>query len=60
MTRVQANNLLDYVRAGGDVSDADVLFALWVTGEFEMFSTQKSTHEKPRGNSEINLEVLSQ
>lgn len=60
MTRAQANHLLDLVRAGGDVSDADVLFALWVTGEFEMFSTQKSTHEKPRGNSEINLEVLSQ
>lgn len=60
MTRAQANHLLDLVRAGGDVPDADVLFALWVTGEFEMFSTQKSTHEKPRGNSEINLEVLSQ
>ena len=56
MTRAEANHLLDFVRA----SDADVLWALWVTGEFEMFSTQKSTHEKPRGNSEINLEVLSQ
>lgn len=60
MTRAQANHLLDFVRAGGLASDADVLWALWVTGEFEMFSTQKSTHEKPRGNSEINLEVLSQ
>ena len=38
MTRVQANNLLDYVRAGGDVSDADVLFALWVAGD--LFSTR--------------------
>lgn len=60
MTRAAANRLLDFVRAGGLASDADVLLALWVTGEFEMFSTQKSTHEKPRGNSEINLEVLSQ
>lgn len=60
MTRRHANAVLDLVRAGGCVSDAEILFALWVTGEFEMFSTQKSTHEKPRENSEINLEVLSQ
>ncbi len=37
MTRAQANHLLDLVRAGGDVSDADVLFALWVTGD--LFAT---------------------
>lgn len=60
MTRPEANHLLDFVRAGGRVPESEILFALWVTGEFEMFSTQKSTHEKPRGNSEINLEVLSQ
>jgi hypothetical protein len=33
MTRAEANRLLDLVRAGGDVSDTDVLFALWVTGD---------------------------
>ena len=33
MTRADANRLLDFARAGGDVSDADVLFALWVTGD---------------------------
>lgn len=33
MTRDEANHLLDYVRQGGDVSDAQVLFALWVTGD---------------------------
>lgn len=33
MTRAQANHLLDLVRAGGDVSDTDVLFALWITGD---------------------------
>lgn len=38
MTRAQANHLLDLVRAGGDVSDADVLFALWVT--VDLFATR--------------------
>lgn len=33
MNREQANNLLDYYRAGGDVPEMDVLFALWVTGD---------------------------
>ena len=33
MTRAEANRLLDWVRNGGDVSDADVLFALWITGD---------------------------
>jgi hypothetical protein len=31
--RAEANALLDYVRAGGDVPDSEVLFALWVTGD---------------------------
>lgn len=38
MTRAEANRLLDFARAGGDVSDADVLFALWVTGD--LFATR--------------------
>jgi hypothetical protein len=33
MSREQANDLLDFVRAGGEVSDSDVLFALWITGD---------------------------
>ena len=32
--RAEANALLDYVRAGGDVPDSEVLFALWATGDF--------------------------
>jgi hypothetical protein len=31
--RAEANALLDYVRAGGDVPDSEVLFALWATGD---------------------------
>lgn len=37
MTRAQANQLLDFVRAGGIASDADVLWALLVTGD--LFAT---------------------
>ena len=33
MTRAQANQLLDLVRAGGDVPESQILFALWVTGD---------------------------
>lgn len=33
MTRAQANNLLDYVRAGGDVPESEILWALWITGD---------------------------
>ncbi len=33
MTRRHANAVLDLVRAGGCVSDAEILFALWVTGD---------------------------
>ncbi len=33
MTRVQANNLLDYVRAGGEAPESEILFALWLTGD---------------------------
>lgn len=39
MTRVQANNLLDFVRAGGAVPESQILFALWVTGD--LFSEAK-------------------
>lgn len=38
MTRAAANRLLDFVRAGGIASDADVLWALWVAGD--LFSTR--------------------
>jgi len=38
MTREQANQLLDLVRAGGVVPQSDVLFALWVTGD--LFHTE--------------------
>ena len=31
--RAEANALLDFVRAGGNVPDSEVLFALWVTGD---------------------------
>jgi hypothetical protein len=33
MSRAEANVLLDYVRAGGDAPDSEVLFALWATGD---------------------------
>ena len=33
MTRAQANQLLDFVRAGGAVPESQILFALWVTGD---------------------------
>ena len=33
MTRVQANNLLDYVRAGGIAPESEILWALWLTGD---------------------------
>lgn len=33
MTRPQANHLLDLVRAGGDVPESQILFAIWVTGD---------------------------
>lgn len=33
MTRHEANALLDYVRAGGDVPESEILFALWITGD---------------------------
>ena len=33
MTRVQAHHLLDYVRAGGEAPESEILFALWLTGD---------------------------
>lgn len=33
MTRAQANKLLDYVRAGGDAPESEILWALWITGD---------------------------
>lgn len=33
MTRAQANNLLDYVRAGGAAPESEILWALWLTGD---------------------------
>lgn len=49
MTRAAANRLLDFVRAGGLASDADVLLALWVTGE--LFGSQ-AQREAPETNHE--------
>ena len=39
MTRAEANHLLDYVRAGGDVPESEILLALWITGD--LFSEAK-------------------
>ena len=36
MTRPQANHLLDLVRAGGDVPESQILFALWAGWEGRM------------------------
>ena len=33
MSRAEANHLLDYVRAGGDVPESEILWALWITGD---------------------------
>lgn len=33
MTRAEANRLLDWVRAGGEASESEILFALWLTGD---------------------------
>lgn len=33
MSRAEANALLDFVRAGGDVPESEILFALWATGD---------------------------
>lgn len=33
MTRVQANHLLDLVRAGGEVPECQIVYALWITGD---------------------------
>ena len=31
--RDEANALLDYARAGGDVPESEILWALWITGD---------------------------
>lgn len=33
MTRAEANRLLDLVRAGGTVTESEILFALWICGD---------------------------
>ena len=33
MTRAQANQLLDFVRAGGAAPESEILWALWLTGD---------------------------
>ena len=33
IARAEANALLDYVRAGGDVPGSEILWALWITGD---------------------------
>ena len=32
-TRDEANAFLDYVRAGGEAPDSEILWALWITGD---------------------------
>ncbi len=39
MTRAEANRLLDLVRAGGTVTESEILFALWITGDLTSFSS---------------------
>ncbi len=39
LTRTEANRLLDFARAGGDVPESEILFALWITGD--LFSEAK-------------------
>lgn len=39
LTRAEANHLLDYVRAGGEAPESEILFALWITGD--LFSEAK-------------------
>lgn len=34
MTRAAANQLLDYVRAGGEAPESEILFALLATGDY--------------------------
>ena len=31
--RAEANALLDYVRAGGNVPESEILWALWIAGD---------------------------
>ena len=31
--RAEANALLDFVRAGGDAPESEILWALWITGD---------------------------
>jgi hypothetical protein len=33
MTRAEANKLLDFARAGGEVSTQRIIYALWLTGD---------------------------
>ena len=33
MSRTEANHLLDYVRAGGEAPESEILWALWLTGD---------------------------
>jgi hypothetical protein len=48
MTRAKANHLLDLVRAGHPVPDSEILFALWVTGEFAASPFKETdTQENP-------------
>ena len=47
-TRDEANAFLDYVRAGGEAPDSEILWALWVTGEFAASPHQEAhTQENP-------------
>ena len=33
IARAEANALLDYVRAGGNVPESEILWALWIIGD---------------------------
>lgn len=36
MTRPEANHILNFVRAGGEVSQFQILLALWTTGDLDV------------------------
>ncbi len=65
MTRAEANRLLDLVRAGGTVTESEILFALWITGDLlagaamhDMPHMQTLDTEKSRGNGKTQICAL--
>lgn len=56
MNRLQANHLLDFVRAGGSVPESQILFALWMTGEFAV-SPHQETHTQENPCDLLEMEI---